>query len=110
MNGDFMEPVAEHRDDTASKGGAVPIADRVGYIVWVSDHRSARNLDKYGTVHYISRRMNYAVVYMDADKAEDMIRNIERLPYVRKIERSYRSEIRTEYNKNVPDKTRTYSI
>jgi len=84
--------------------------DRVGYIVWVSDHRQARNLDKYGTVHYISRRMNYAVVYMDADKAEDTIRNIERLQYVKKVERSYRGEIRTEYAKNVPDKTRSYSI
>ena len=84
--------------------------DRVGYVVWVSDHRQARNLEKYGTVHYISRRMHYAVVYVDADRADDTIRNIERLPYVRKIERSYRGEIRTEYSKNVPDKTRPYSI
>lgn len=84
--------------------------ERVGYIVWVSDHRMARNLEKYGTVHYISRRMHYAVVYMDADKAEDTIRNIERLQYVKKVERSYRGEIRTEYSKNVPDKTRSYSI
>jgi len=54
--------------------------------------------------------MNYAVVYMDADKAEDTVRNIERLPYVKKAERSFRGEIRTEYSKNVPDKTRSYSI
>ena len=66
-----------------------PVAERVGYIIWVSDHRLARNLDKYGTVHYISRRMNYAVVYMDADKAEDTVRNIERLPYVKKAERLF---------------------
>lgn len=105
-----MNDEQEQESGFAASESGSPFAERVGYIVWVSDHRMARNLDKYGTVHYISRKMNYAVIYMDADKAEDTIRNIERLPYVKKAERSYRGEIRTEYAKNVPDKTRSYSI
>jgi len=105
-----MNEAVDHENGSAGRESGSLFADRVGYIVWVSDHRQARNLDKYGTVHYISRKMNYAVIYMDADKAEDTIRNIERLQYVKKVERSYRGEIRTEYSKNVPDKTRSYSI
>ncbi|AGA58318.1 MAG: DUF2129 domain-containing protein [Thermobacillus sp.] len=105
-----MNDAHEQESGSAANESGSPFAERVGYIVWVNDHRLARNLDKYGTVHYISRRMNYAVIYMDADKAEDTIRNIERLPYVKKAERSFRGEIRTEYSKNVPDKTRSYSI
>lgn len=86
------------------------IAERTGYIIWVSDAKAARGLDKYGTLHYLSRKMNYAVLYVNADAAEESIRNVQRLPFVRKVERSYRNEIKTEYEKNVPDKTRYYSI
>lgn len=85
------------------------IAERSGLIVWLHDAKPARNLDKYGTLHYISRKMNYAVVYVNADRAEETIRSIQRLPYVKKVERSYRSEIPTEYNSNEPDKSRFYS-
>lgn len=86
------------------------LPERTGYIVWVSDLKAARSLEKYGTVHYMSRRMHYVVMYFNADRSEETIRLIERLPYVRKVERSYRNEIKTEYSKDHEDKTRTYSI
>ncbi|MFC4778372.1 YlbG family protein [Paenibacillus sp. GCM10023252] len=86
------------------------LPERTGYIIWVSDLKAARTLEKYGTVHYMSRKMHYVVMYMNADRAEDTARNIGRLPFVRKVERSYRNEIKTEYTSDVPDKTRFYSI
>lgn len=86
------------------------IAERVGYIIWFSDWKAARGLEKYGTLHYLSKRMQYAVLYMNADTAEEAVRNLQRLPYVRRVERSYRSEIRTEYEKSVPDQTRFYGM
>ncbi|CAM2821674.1 YlbG family protein [Paenibacillus sediminis] len=79
--------------------------ERTGFIIWVSDLKAAKNLEKYGTVHYISRRMHYVVMYVNADRAEDTMRNVRKLSYVRKIERSYRNEIKTEYSKNNPDLT-----
>ncbi|BFH61569.1 MULTISPECIES: YlbG family protein [Paenibacillus] len=85
-------------------------AERTGYIIWVTDVKAARNLEKYGTVHYISRRMHYVVMYVNADRAEEVAKNIRRLSYVRKIERSYRNEIKTEYTKDIPDKTRFYGL
>jgi len=85
-------------------------AQRTGYIIWVSDLKAARGLDKYGTVHYMSRKMHYVVIYMNAEKSEEIIRNLQRLPYVKKIERSYRNEIKTEYTRGIPDKTRFYSL
>lgn len=81
------------------------LAERTGYIIWVSDVKAARNLEKYGSVHYISRRMQYVVMYVNAERSEETVKNIRRLSYVRKIERSYRNEIKTEYSSNVPDKT-----
>ncbi|WP_274650496.1 YlbG family protein [Paenibacillus humicola] len=85
-------------------------SERVGYIIWVSDLKAARGLEKYGNVHYMSRKMHYVVMYMNLDRSDEIIRNIQRLPFVKKIERSYRNEIKTEYTRGVPDKTRFYSL
>lgn len=84
--------------------------ERTGYIVWFSDWKAARGLEKYGTVHYMSRRMNYAVMYLNADTAEETVRLLQRLPYVRKVERSYRNELKTEFDQSVPDKTRFFGL
>lgn len=84
--------------------------DRSGLIVWVNDIRPAKNLEKYGTVHYISKRMNYVAMYVHTEKLEEATRLIQRLPYVKKVEKSMRKEIKTEYDKNMPDKTRFYSL
>jgi uncharacterized protein YlbG (UPF0298 family) len=84
--------------------------DRSGLIVWVNDVKAARNLDKYGSLHYISKKMHYAVLYVNTDKMDEIVRNLMRLPYVKKVERSYRNEIKTEYNSNMPDKTRFYTL
>ncbi|RUT36264.1 DUF2129 domain-containing protein [Paenibacillus zeisoli] len=84
--------------------------ERTGYIIWVSDMKAARNLDKYGSVHYLSKRMHYVVMYVNAERAEDIMKNVRKLSYVRKIERSYRNEIKTEYTKDVPDKTQYYGL
>ncbi|MFX3633353.1 MAG: YlbG family protein [Candidatus Pristimantibacillus sp.] len=86
------------------------LPERTGYIIWVSDLKAARNLEKYGAVHFMSRKLHYVVIYMNADRAEETVRSIERLPFVRKIERSYRNELKTEYSKDTDDKTRFYSM
>lgn len=86
------------------------ITERCGLIVWVSDIKAARNLDRYGSLHYISKKMHYAVLYIHAHKYDEILRQLQRLPYVKKVERSYRDEIKTEYNKEIPDKTRFYTL
>ncbi|PCK69759.1 hypothetical protein PL1_0903 [Paenibacillus larvae subsp. larvae B-3650] len=86
------------------------ITERCGLIVWINDIKAARNLDRYGSLHYISKKMYYAVLYIHAHKYEEILRQLQRLPYVKKVERSYRNEIKTEYNKEVSDKTRFYTL
>lgn len=86
------------------------IPERKGYIIWVSNIKAALNLDKYGTLHYISKKMQYAVLYVNADQAEEVVKCIRRIQYVKKIERSYRNEIKIEYSKDVPDNMRYYGV
>lgn len=83
--------------------------ERTGLIIWLKDYRQARGLEKYGTVHYVSRRMRYAVVYIDAEQYDGIVKNVSRLPYVRKIERSLRSEIPTEYDSERSEQTLSYN-
>jgi uncharacterized protein YlbG (UPF0298 family) len=96
------------KEEVAKEEATFP--ERIGYIIWVSDIKAARNLEKYGCVHYISRRMHYVVMYVNADREQDIVKNMSRLSYVRKVERSYRNEIKTEYSKKVPDPTQFFGI
>ncbi|NEW05446.1 YlbG family protein [Paenibacillus sp. SYP-B3998] len=84
--------------------------ERSGLIVWVNDTKAARNLERFGSLHYISKKMNYAVLYIHASRLDETMRNLQKLPYVKKVERSYRNEIKTEYSSDVPDKTRFYTL
>lgn len=86
------------------------LPDRTGFIIWVSDLKAARALERFGSVHYMSRKLHYVVLYMNADRAEEAEKQMTRLSYVRKVERSYRGEIKTEYSKDSEDKTRFYSL
>lgn len=86
------------------------LPDRTGYIVWVSDLKAARALERFGTVHYMSRKMHYVVLYMNTERTEEALKQMGKLSYVRKVERSYRNEIKTEYTKDIEDKTRAYSM
>ena len=85
------------------------LTERTGLIVWLNDVKSAKGLDRYGTVHYMSKRMKYAVLYLNTNRLEEVTAQLRKLPFVKKIERSYRNEIKTEYNSNIPDKTRFYT-
>lgn len=114
-HGEGNDNIRQAGPDAASglhfrKAGKMMFAERTGFIIWVSDLKAARNLDKYGTVHYISRRMHYVVMYVNADRADDTMKNVKRLSYVRKIERSYRNEIKTEYASKTADKTSYYGL
>ena len=84
--------------------------ERSGLIIWVNDIKAARNLERFGSLHYISKKMNYAALYIHASKLDETIRSLLKLPYVKKVEKSYRNEIKTEYSSDVPDKTRFYTL
>jgi len=85
------------------------IPERTGLIIWINDLKQARQFEKYGNVHYVSKKMHYVVLYIPSEREEELTRQLSRLPYVRKVERSFRDEIPTEYNSNIPDKTRFYT-
>ena len=83
-------------------------ARRIGLAVWVKHPRAAKNLRKFGTIHYISKRLNYVSMYVDESQLEEIIRSMEKLHFVTKVERSHRHEIPTEYSNSKPDKAKEF--
>ena len=63
---------------------------RQSMIVYLHSLKHAKILRKYGNIHYISKRLKYAVVYCDMEQIEHMMHKLNKLPFVKKIEQSYR--------------------
>ncbi len=81
---------------------------RIGLAVWIKNVKAARHLRRFGNVHFVSRRLQYVSMYVNADKIEDTIERINRLDFVIRVERSHRHEIPTEYQNSRPDKAKEY--
>lgn len=73
------------------------IAERTGLAVWVKDLRKARSLGRLGNIHYMSKRLNYVCMYIDARKEQQLVNRIQKMPFVTRVEKSLRKEIPTEY-------------
>ena len=69
------------------------ITKRQGIIVWVYTLKQLKNLRRFGYIHYVSNQLKYVVMYVNQDVAEEKMKQLNSLHYVRKVEPSYRSEI-----------------
>ncbi len=81
---------------------------RIGVAVWIKNARVAKHLRRYGTIHFVSKRLNYVSMYVGAVELEETVRQMERLPFVTKIELSHKHEIPTTYNNAKPDKAKEF--
>ncbi len=82
------------------------IGQRQGLIVWLYSLKHARHLKRFGNVHYVSKRLKYAVLYCDMKNRDAIIKKLESLSYVKKVELSYRPYLRTEFNSKKEDETK----
>lgn len=74
------------------------IVERLGVAVWVKDLKAAPSLARLGNIHYISKRLKYVYLYIDGRTAEELIKRIECLPFVKKVERSMRNQVSLQFN------------
>lgn len=74
------------------------IPKRVGIVVWLRNARDARHLERYGHLIYVSKRMKYAILYVNETELKAKMNQLARLPFVRKVEQSYLHEVAEEYN------------
>ena len=87
--------------------------NRTGVVVWLNSKRHVKRLMNFGVLHYVSSKMDYALLYVDT---KDIGRTIDRLNkenYVKKVEVSLLrdlpityDDVITEMQKEIDDKKR----
>ena len=74
---------------------------RQGLIVYLTKLKYIKYLKSYGLIHYVSRKMKYAVIYVDAESVNHILAKLRKLKYVRKVQLSYLTQINiTELESN----------
>lgn len=79
------------------------IPERQGLIVWIQNFRSARSLERLGSVHYVSKKLNYVVLYVNKSRLEETMNQLKRMNFVKKVELSHRANIKKEYDSRIPN-------
>jgi uncharacterized protein YlbG (UPF0298 family) len=83
-------------------------AERQGIIVWFQNRRNIKQIKRYGHLIYTSKKLKYAVLYVDQDKIDDIENKLKKLSFISKIDRSHKPFIRTNFEKVTPDKDKKY--
>ncbi|WP_124058080.1 YlbG family protein [Vaginisenegalia massiliensis] len=73
-------------------------------IVWLYTLKHLKNIRKHGHIHYTSQRMKYAVMYVDAEHKDQIIKELQRYHFVRKVEESYRDDIDMTFKDAIPNR------
>lgn len=82
--------------------------ERQGLIIWLYNLKNAKSLRRFGNVHYVSSKMKYAVIYINQDEAETVAKKLSSMPFVKKVDFSYKPFLKTEYENSKPDKAKEY--
>ncbi|WP_018662904.1 YlbG family protein [Heyndrickxia acidiproducens] len=84
------------------------LSDRQGLIIWLYQLKHNKFLRRFGNIHYVSKKMKYVVLYCDRSDVQMIQGKIENLPFVRKVDRSMKPFLKTEYENARPDKAKEY--
>lgn len=82
--------------------------NRQGIIVWFQHRKNIRNIRRYGHLIYVSKKMRYAVLYVDQVDLENIVEDISTLPFVSKVDISYKPYVKTNYENAIPDEAKIY--
>ncbi|WP_042145041.1 YlbG family protein [Paucisalibacillus sp. EB02] len=81
---------------------------RQGIIIWFQHSKNIKQLKRLGYIVYVSRRLKYAVMYVDQDKIDEIETKLLKYSFVSRVDRSYKPFVRTEYENAKPDKAKQY--
>ncbi|UQS82737.1 YlbG family protein [Bombilactobacillus folatiphilus] len=70
-------------------------------IVWMNNSHPSKKLRRFGTVIYVSFKMNYAIMYLDQAKLKQQVEQIARLSFVSKVELSPRQDLETYFDDKI---------
>ncbi|OXS78452.1 YlbG family protein [Domibacillus enclensis] len=84
------------------------LTERQALIVWLHSLKPAKSLRKYGNIHYVSKKMKYAVLYCNHSEAEELAQKIGNFSFVKKVDFSEKPFLKVDYENSRPDKAKEY--
>lgn len=81
---------------------------RQGLVVWYKHKKNLRQIRRYGHLIYASRRLKFALIYVNRDEIEEIEKKLNKLPFVKKTERSYRPFLSTNVENVKMDEAKLY--
>ncbi|KRN02818.1 hypothetical protein FD13_GL001537 [Levilactobacillus senmaizukei DSM 21775 = NBRC 103853] len=77
---------------------AFEMQDRQSLIVYTYSLKQTRQLKRYGTVMYVSKKMRYVVLYVNRDDISALTDQLSHLRFVKRVVASNRPDIRETFN------------
>ncbi|PLT34320.1 YlbG family protein [Bacillus sp. V5-8f] len=82
--------------------------ERQGIIVYLHTLKQAKMLRKFGNIHYVSKKLKYAVLYTNMEDVEALSDKLRSYSFVKRVELSYKPFLKMEYENSKPDKAKEY--
>ncbi|MGM8211859.1 YlbG family protein [Virgibacillus sp. W0430] len=82
--------------------------NRQGIFVWFQHRKNVKQIRRYGHLIYVSKKMKYALLYVNQDERDEIENSLLKLAFVSKVERSYKPFVETNYENAKPDKAKQY--
>lgn len=79
------------------------IEKRRAIYVYLRSMRQVKQIRKYGQVEFVSKKMHYVLLYMDADLIEETKNKLIKLGFVVRIKDAIRANLNTNLNENNED-------
>lgn len=73
------------------------IEERQGIFIWFAQMKNLRQIKKLGHLVYASKKMKYALLYVNRNEIETVEERLNRFSFVSKTERSAKPLIETTY-------------
>ncbi|WP_164215356.1 DUF2129 domain-containing protein [Virgibacillus sp. YIM 98842] len=81
---------------------------RQGLIVWFQHRKNIKQIKRHGHLLYISKKLKYAVIYVNVSDIERVEEKLLKFPFVSKVERSYKPYVQTNFQNAMTDQAKQY--
>lgn len=72
--------------------------NRTGLIIWLKSKRNVKRLMNFGVLHYVSKKMDYAIVYVDTKNLNQTLERLNKENYVKSVEVSQLRDLPANYD------------
>lgn len=81
---------------------------RQGLIVWFQHMKNLRQIKRHGHLLYASKRLKYAVLYVNFEDLEEIQMRLEKFSFISKVEHSEKPHVETIFENKKPDEAKQY--